>query len=73
MANGCDVDCTGLEALFRDGSQSPGCRALPACVDLRRGLPSVQCPLPSLSEHLSPRVDHVLLWVAEWPLGGPGQ
>ena len=36
-------------------------------------LPRVQFPLPSLSEHPRPRVDHLLLWVAEWPLGGLDQ
>jgi len=65
MANGCDVDCTGLEAVFRDGSQAPGCRALPACVDLRQGSSQCAVPSPQSVRDLNPRADHVLLWVAE--------
>lgn len=73
MVNGCDVDCTGLEAVFRDGSQAPGCRALAAGVYLRQGSCECAVPSPQSVGDLSPRADHVLLWVAEWPLGGPGQ
>lgn len=66
-----DVGSIGLGAVFRPGSQALGWRALPARVTLGRVLLYAVSP-PSLSDRPCPRADHLLLWVAEWPLRGPG-
>lgn len=47
--------------------------ALAAGVCLRRGSCECAVPSPQPVGGLSPRADPVLLRVAEWPLGGPGQ